>query len=187
VHATSIEADLWDALTTTLLNPEYLITGLETAQRRHSESDSLRRDRLSAIDAQIARERKRLDAITMRLIDTDFGSEVAASLERTQDDIQQILERLTNERAQLAAVRSEGLTAAEAESIQSYADKIRDGLAGANDADRRRLYEMLSVRGVVHLDPDGVLLGHKHRYRVEWTAAVPLLHTSSRFRNPVIQ
>ena len=187
VHAGDLEAELWDALSTTVLDPEYLSVGLEDARRKHASSDDLRRDRLAATDGEIKLARKRLDAITLRLIDAEIGSEASASLERTQDDIEKQIQKLVTDRAQLAAVRSEGLSEDEVLSIQTFANDVRAGLDRATTADRRRLYELLNVRGVVTVDPEGVLIGRKHRFRIDWTAAIPLRHSGSRLRNPLIQ
>ncbi|CAN5298334.1 recombinase family protein [soil metagenome] len=187
VYATHLEAELWRVLTTTLLDRDFLEFGIQEARERHHEMDRLRIDRLKTIDTQIVRERKRLDGIVLRLIDGDGNSEMVASLERTQREIVTHLERMVTERALLAVTKAEGLTPDDAEAIAAVATEIRAGIEHATDADRRALYDLLGIRGVVFIDPDGVKMGRKHRYRVEWSAAIPLLHASSRFKKPVMQ
>jgi hypothetical protein len=98
-----------------------------------------------------------------------------------------LLARLDDERAELAAVRSEGLTASEAGAIEAFAAEIREGMALATRPELRQLYELLRVRGKVYFDAGGIRLGRKHSFRVEWTAAIQLLDSASRFRNPVMQ
>jgi hypothetical protein len=142
------------------------------------------------VDAQITRERKRLDTVTLRLIAEEPGSEVTASLERTQQDVSRLLDGLTAERAELAATNTDSLSDEGADTIEAFAADVRASMAHATPADRGRIYEMFSVRGTVYLDPsrtNGVRLGRKHHFRIEWTAAVELSHRESRLRNPVMQ
>ncbi|HMM42006.1 MAG TPA: recombinase family protein [Thermomicrobiales bacterium] len=71
VYALDLEAALWDAVSNALLDAEQLKVGLQAARERHDEADRLRHDRLAALDAVIARDRKRLDALTLQLLDAD--------------------------------------------------------------------------------------------------------------------
>ena len=64
---------------------------------------------------------------------------------------------------------------------------IRDGINNAAPEDRRDLYRLLQIRCALHADPDGVKLGRKNSYCVDWTAAIHLLDGASRLRNPVMQ
>ena len=187
VYATHLEAELWQALTDTLLDQDFLDVGIKDARNRHHEMNRVRNDRLKAIDAEIARDRKRLDGIMLRLIDGDDNPESIASLERTQREVASHLERLTAERGQLEETHSEGLTQEDANVVATFAREMRAGMEHATDVDKRKLYDLLNVRGTVFLDENGIKLGRKHHYRIEWDAAISLLHTSSRFRNPVMQ
>jgi hypothetical protein len=37
----------------------------------------------------------------------------------------------------------------------------------------------LRLRGRVLADPEGLLLGQRNRFRIEWEARIPLLHTAA--------
>ena len=84
-------------------------------------------------------------------------------------------------------MRSEGLSDDEALEIETFAGQIRTGLEFATPAERRRLYELLQIRGKVYEDAQGVRLGRKHSFRIEWQAPIQLCHKSSLFRKPVMQ
>jgi hypothetical protein len=88
-----------------------------------------------------------------------------------------LLGRLNAERADLAAVRSDGLSPDEAGSIEAFAAELAEmhqGLVDATPAELRELIDTLDVRGALYADPGGVALGTKHRFLIDWTARVPL-------------
>jgi uncharacterized coiled-coil protein SlyX len=186
VHAVDLEAELWSILSETLLNEDYLAAGLDAARAQHDQADQLRQERLAALETEIGRQRQRLDNLSAKVADTGDG-EAFAALMRQAKDIEPLIDRLKQEKAELAAVRSVGLSDSEALEIETFAEQIREGLAYATPADRRRLYELLQLRGKVYVDPDGVRLGRKHSFRIEWQAAIELPGYSSRFKKPVIQ
>jgi len=181
VNAVALEAELWAILGTTLLDPEYLAAGVEAARLEHDVADAMRQERLAAAEREIERQRTRLDALAGKMADTGNG-EVFAALLRQAREIEALIERLTSELAELAAVQVHGLSVEEATEIEAFAEQMRIGLEHATNADRRRLYELLQVRGKVVLDPDGVRLGRKYTFRIEWQASIPLLDQSSRFK-----
>ena len=180
VHARDLEQELWRILGETLLDPDYLMTGLQAAHDEHNKSDQIRRDRLAAIDSEIAKHRRRLDALAARIVDVEAG-EVFDALMRQLRDIERLIDRMQDERQDLLSVPTYGLTAPEVDEIISFAAKIRDGLDLATDEDRRQLFELLNIRGKDYADPAGIALGRKHRYRIEWRAAFQQLNSSTGF------
>src|SRR5688500_5242307 len=81
----------------TLLDPANLVAGLAAGVARHDEADRLRRDRLAAIDAELAKQRKRLDGLAGRLVDAGDG-ELYAALLRQAKGIAALIGRLGAER-----------------------------------------------------------------------------------------
>jgi site-specific DNA recombinase len=57
MYAVDLEAELWRLLSVTLLDEDYLAVGLEAARSKPDKADQLRKERLDAQDAQIARQR----------------------------------------------------------------------------------------------------------------------------------
>ncbi len=72
------------------------------------------------------------------------------------------------------------LSADEASAIESLAAEVRDGLTLATPAERRQLFELLRVQGTVHRDPDGVRLGRKWTFRIDWEGAIQLSDSNRR-------
>lgn len=180
VRADHLEAELWRILGTTLLDPDYLTAGLEAARSRHAQVNRLRAERLAVLDAEIGRQRQRLDNIAGRFADAGTG-EVFDALMRQARDIEGLIQRLTGERLELATTEAEGLGPGEAEAIEAFAAEVRSGMILASSADRRDIYELLQVRGKVYADPSGVALGRRHRFRVEWRATISLRNNTSGF------
>jgi hypothetical protein len=141
----------------------------------------MRQERLAAIDREIARQRHQLDTLVHQMASVGSG-EVLAALVRRAKDIEPLIARLTKDREELATVPSDGLSAKDAIEIEEFAEQTRAGLAHATPAELRHLYELLQLRGTVYLDPDGVRLGRKYAFRIEWQASIPLLDHSSLFR-----
>ena len=180
VPASDLEEEAWRILTGTLLDPDMLTAGLEAARSTHGDENRLRRDRLGTIDAEIAKQRRTLDTLADKLTDADGGEFLAAIMRRAKE-IEEVIAKLDAERARLTASPGEGLSDTEATALVRFAESARTGVAEATPNDRRRLYETVRLRARVHSDPGGVRLGRRNRFRIEWEAKIPLLHTASGF------
>jgi len=140
VHAVDLETELWNVLTSTLLDPAYLTAGLEDARARHEEAGRIRTDRLAALDAKTERERARLRRLVNDLTDAGEG-ELRAAMLRTARDIERTIERFVAERAELAEVSSAGLSPEGVRAVEAFAADVRAGMDLATPNDRRTLYE----------------------------------------------
>jgi hypothetical protein len=185
VNANAIEAELWCTLNATLLNEDYLAAGLEAARLQHELGDSLRSERLATIEAEITKQRKRLDGLAADLTDAGEG-EFRASIRRQAQEIEGIIARLCADRDDLKALPSGGLSADEADAIATFAVDVQAGMANATPADRRSLYQQLQIQGTLSPaapdDPKAVRLGRSHHYRIDGTASIPLLDSDTTYR-----
>ncbi|MBA3414163.1 MAG: hypothetical protein H0U10_02930, partial [Chloroflexia bacterium] len=179
VPARHLEAEAWRVLSETLLHPGVLAAGLEAARSAHGEGGRLRRDRRDAIDAEIAKHRRTLDALADKLTDTS-GGEFFDAIVRRAKECEAIIAKLNADRAQLAATPSEGMSDAEVDSIIRFAETARRGMEAATPHDRRVLYETVRLRARVSSDHEGVQLGRRNRFRIDWEARIPLLDSASR-------
>ena len=185
IHAADLEAELWRQLEATLFDPNYLGAALAAGVAKHQDADRLRAERLSVIDAEVAKQRKRLDALADDL--ADLGLESREAVRRRMKEAEELIGRLGSERADLTAVRSEGLSSDEASGIEAFAAELADmhhGLVNATPAELRALIDTLDVRGAVAVSTGGIALGRKHRFAINWTARINLsnsgAHLSSR-------
>lgn len=186
-RAEPLEAELWRLVTETLLNVDHLERGLANAREARHGADTLRQDRIEALNAEIARHRQRLNTLANRLVDAGDG-ELYQALMRQAKDIESLIGKMSAELTSLNAIRAEGLSEAEVLSIQAFAAEVALGIKHATPADRRKLYKMLQIHGTIHTatanDPDSVRLTRRACFRVEWTAVLPLRNnvTSSTSR-----
>lgn len=175
VHAADLEAELWRTLEAALFDPNHLGAALAAGVAQHQAADRLRAERLVVIDGELTRLRKRLDALVDEVL--DLGPESREAVRRRMKETEDLIARFAAERADLAAVRSEGLSAAEARGIEAFAAELaamHDALARATPAELRELIDRLDVRGVVYAAADGVRLGTKHRFVIDWTSRIRL-------------
>ncbi len=106
VYGAAIEDELWRILNATLFDEDNLAAGLAAARSQHDSADTIRADRLAIIDAEIARQRKRLAAMVDELIDA--GPESKEAIRRRMGETESLITRLDTERAELRAVRTDG-------------------------------------------------------------------------------
>lgn len=180
VAAHALDAEAWWILSETLLNPEMLSAGIAAAKSTRADAGRLQKDRLNTIDGELRKQRKTLDTLAEKLTVTDAGEFLDAIMRRAKD-VEETIRKLTDERELLAGNPGPGLSDAEAEAIRDFAETARVGLELARRAEQRQLFETLHLRGRVFLDPNGVRLGERNTFRIEWEAKLPLLHGAAGF------
>jgi DNA invertase Pin-like site-specific DNA recombinase len=178
VPGIAIEAEAWRIVSETLLDPDVLAAGLEAARSTRGAAERVRRDQRAVIDAEIAMHRKALDSLVDQLVKLESAALIEA-VDRRAKELESTITNLTRQRDNLIAGPGDGLTDVEATAIKEFAETARIGLAGATPAERRQLLETLRVRGRVLADPNGLLLGQRNRFKIEWEARIPLLHTAA--------
>jgi len=94
------------------------------------------------------------------------------------------IRRLTVEREALVSKRVAGLSAEDAEILEQFAREVRAGIGEAMPQERRRIYDLLQLRGRIRRTPEGVSIGHRYRFSFEWTAHLRLAGIGSGFSQP---
>jgi site-specific DNA recombinase len=174
IPARALEEHTWRLVTGTLLDPAYLREGLAEA-RKADEASGRRLDRLAFLSAQIEKCRRRLERITIERLDAEPGSEAELTLQAADTATKAEITAFRAELTELEARPAEGLTEDAAAAIEQFAAEITAGIDAASQADRRRAYELLRLRGRVALDAErGVKLGRRHRFSTDWRALVEL-------------
>jgi site-specific DNA recombinase len=183
-----LEERAWMQVSAALLDPDHLLNGLASAQQQHADADQRRRDRLETLDREIARLRARFDRITDERLDAQPGSETERALKTKAEDTETAIRRLLSDRAELDAQPAPGLTEQEGLELARFAEEVRAGLDHATGAERRRVYDLLRLRGKVRLDPDhGVKLGRRHRFAVDWDAVIELQHSGKNYKKTRVE
>ncbi len=176
LHANDLEAELWRVLDTTLFDDATLDDALAAARDQHDHADGLRHDRLAAIDAEIARQRKRLQALVDELIDA--GPLGKDAIRQRMKEAETLITRLDGEAAQLRRVPGEGVSAENEAEIRAAVALARAGLALMTDAQRGDFLDRIRLRATVYAAPadddDAVRIGRKHRFRIDWGSVLRL-------------
>jgi hypothetical protein len=171
-------------VTETLLDTDRLAEGLAAARAAYDAADSQRAGRLVALDREAARLRGRLSRILEEVLDVTPGSESALMLRDKRNQIEEALAQLARERAELATEPVAGLSPDHARSLAAFAAEVRAGLEHADEAERRRVCQLLQIRATVRLDPEhGTKLARRNRFTVRWQAVIPIRHSAHEFLN----
>lgn len=177
VPAEALEALAWHVVTQTVLDRGNLRQGLAGAREERTAAEAARQDRLASFDRQIVEKRARLKRLAEAIGDAG-DAELRRLLLGQGKETEELLARFQRERDELAAEPLEGLGEDELLSLEQFEAEVAAGAEVATPAHRRRIYELLRLRARLIPDPDGVLLGTRHRFRVEWRGLIPLLGTA---------
>jgi hypothetical protein len=110
-------------------------------------------------------------------LDTLAWADVAAKL---LDPVE-----LQEDRSRLSLEPYLGLSDEQSESISAFAAEVQAGIDAASPGERRRIYELLGLRGTVSCGgDDGVCLSRiRHRFRVDWESLLTIRHRDREFVN----
>ena len=187
VLAAPLEGTAWCLVVNTLLDVENLRKGLAAVRAEHEAADVRRRERVGALDAELARLRTRLSRTLASRLDADEGGEMDRALLAQARDIEGQIARLSTERQRLDAPSSVGLSEEAATSIETFVTETCHGIVFATPAERRRLFQTLDLRATVRVDPHGtVKIGRKYRYSITWEAKIPLVNHDASVNDHVI-
>jgi hypothetical protein len=134
----------------------------------------------TAIDSEPARTRKALDSLVEKLQTIERRETFDAVVRRAKEH-EATNTSLNEQRRQLAITPVAGIIDAAADALRTFAVTARNGPDEATPAERREPYEILRLRASVYRDPEGVQIGRRNRFPIEWEARIPLLHSASRF------
>ena len=139
-------------------------------------------ERLDGLRAELDKRRKRLERITLERLDAEPGSEAERALLSAADTTENEIRSLGAQLVELEARPAPGISEDDAHALERFAAEVRDGIVAATPADRRRVYELLRLRGQIGPDPEnGVKLGRLHRFRVVYEAIIPIDDDGRRF------
>ena len=97
--------------------------------------------------------------------------------------IESHIARLQAEHTVLSTAPHIGLSDEQALSLERFAAEVRAGIGKVGPADRREIFELLQLRGVVSVDPKGIRLARANRFRIQWTAIIGLRSRDSTLTN----
>ncbi|HEY7066414.1 MAG TPA: recombinase family protein [Chloroflexota bacterium] len=184
VPARALEALAWGDVVATLLDPERLAEGFAAARAEHATAHGRRAGQLQALTSRIAALRARLSRILDEQLDAPAGSESARLLREKAQQIEASLSTLQAEHAQLAAEPTPGLSDSQIHELTAFAAEVCQGVEHAMPAERRRIFQLLQLKGAVRRDDaHGRKFALKHRFSVAWEAIIRLRNDGREFVN----
>ena len=174
VPADELEADVWDRIASSLLDPERLTAGLAESREEHTQAERRQHERLEILQREMGRHRGDLKGILRQRITVDAGSERDQLLEDMAQESEQTIRRLQTEYDRLATMRVGGMSAEEASDLERFAAEVRDGIGSATPAEKRQVYRLLQLHGTLREDADGKKYGRFHHVACDLHAVIPV-------------
>lgn len=170
VDAAALESEAWGFATGVFADGEGLRRLVTLGREEHAREGAARAAALAAVRAEVAKVLGKRKRAAERMTELERTDERYGDFEEVWQAANAELARLGRDAAELAALPVTGLSADEAGQLERVAAVVREGLAelGAGGAgERRRLYGLMGLRGVVRAAPGrgGVRL---RAYGAEW-------------------
>jgi site-specific DNA recombinase len=164
----------WQCAGAALLDAEALARGMEVARAEYDEAAARWHERIAALDRQIDNHRRMLRSLIRDRAAVPHGGETYRALSSVIDETEATIARLNAERANLAPTSLPGLSAEQAESLEEFAATAREGLTTTILTERRRIVEILNLRGTIREDREHGLHIGRQRIHVDWRAIIPI-------------
>ena len=145
-RADQLEPAVWGWVADLLLHPDQLAEGLRARQAEAEEEAKALRDRLGLVEKSIADHDRQIEKLLdLYLSGDDFPKEL---LTQRKKELVKAREELEEERATLArALEAATVSDAAIEEVEAFCRQVREGLEHATFEDKRRIIELLDVRG----------------------------------------
>jgi site-specific DNA recombinase len=145
-----VDNTIWEWLKNILLNPESLAEGLRGMQEETLNSNQTLFDRLNIIENRIAETDRQLEKLLDLYISDDFPKEM---LQERKSRLEEVLTNLQKERTDISGhLQTIILSDEQIEDIEAFCSQLREGLENANFEQKRKIVEMLDVRGKLSIE-----------------------------------
>jgi DNA invertase Pin-like site-specific DNA recombinase len=160
LRAELVEEHVWTLVSGLVLDPERRAQGLELAREKREQDNREQGDRRQTVDAMLAKQRRTLHRLVLRLgeLDPDDEGDRAEieALSRARDDTKRLVSQLDVERATLdGASQPVGLSSAEAEELEALFAGLGPACASATAGERRQVVDALRLEVWAWPDSDG--------------------------------
>lgn len=164
-----IEALSWAAVTSLLSDAGRLQAKLDSLREEHAGAREEHAHRVQDLDAEITTHERLMRRAEEEKLKLETDDERYRIHDEAGQKASGTVRRLKLDRERLVALPAAGLTDDEERQLARYAAEIRVGMEHAGPAERRRLYQILRLRGRVCHDPEhGQRIGRDARVCVEW-------------------
>jgi DNA invertase Pin-like site-specific DNA recombinase len=168
-----IEDEAWAMVSEVLLDAERLPAKIARLRATRGEVAEDRARRLAILDAEIAEHGRTLARACAEKLKVDEDDPRYRIYDETERREAGVVARLRAQRAVYAALPADGMSDDELDGFVRLAAVIREGADEVGAEERRRLYQVLRLRGTVRQDRErGAAIGYRGRLCIEWSWAL---------------
>lgn len=171
-----IEDLAWQMIDGVLFDPEKLTALLDSIDDQYGEQRADRERRMAMLDAEITKHEHQAKRAAAEMLKVDEDDPRYAIFADAAAKAAETIRTFRAERDRYAAMAPIGVTSSDRATLQAFADRYQASIEDAGPAERRRVIEMLRLTARISVvdGEDGVGLGGRARFRVEWS---PTLHS----------
>ena len=155
LRADLVEEKVWGAIREILLHPSALWEGYKAREAEALDQKTKLTQRLETILKLKDKAQHKLDALTEAYLDPDIGISKAEYTRRRQAIEKEIAEWEREAQVMQERLKAEAITQGQMEAIEEFAAQVAEGIDLLDFEDKRKVLQMLEVRGLVHREEDG--------------------------------
>jgi site-specific DNA recombinase len=145
-----VDETVWQWVKDIIQHPESLAEGLLNIQEETNRANQALLDRLSIVEAQLAETEVQLSRLLDLYLSGDFPKEI---LVERKTRLEETVANLRKEHADLSShINTVMITDEQLAEIEGFCTGVRDGLDNAAFEDKRRLFDLLDVRGTLAVE-----------------------------------
>jgi site-specific DNA recombinase len=155
IHADMVEERIWEAVREILLNPSALWEGYKAREAAVIDQRARLVERLEAMLKLKEKAEAKLEALTNAYLDPDIGMPKVEYTRRRREIEKEIVEWGQEAQEIQGRLEAEAITRDRMEVIEQFAAEVARGIDLLDFGEKRKVLQMLEVRGVVHQDDEG--------------------------------
>lgn len=152
LRADEVEEKVWEAVKGMLLNPSVLWEGYKARDSEVLEQKARLVERLEAMLKLKEKAEQKLETLMNAYLDPDIGMRKAEYTRRRREIEKEIAEWRREAVEVQKRLETEAITRERMEAIEEFAAKVAQGIGLLDFDQKRKVLQMLEVRGVVHHD-----------------------------------
>jgi site-specific DNA recombinase len=149
LRADLVEEKVWEAVKEILLNPSALWEGYKAREAEVLDQKLKLTERLDTMLKLRDKAQHKLDALTEAYLDPDIGISKAEYSRRRQAIEKEIAEWEQEAQVVQERLKAEAITQEQKEALEEFAAKISEGIDFLDFEDKRKVLQILEVRGKV--------------------------------------
>lgn len=154
VRADTLEQAVWDALKTLLLNPATLWEGYRAREAEVGQARRGLAERLETVHKLKKKAQGKLEALTDAYLDPDIGIRKAEYAQRRRSIEKEIAERQREATDLRARIETKTVTEEQVQAVEEFTAEVREGIDLLGLEDKRKVLQLLGIRGRVRHDRD---------------------------------